>query len=263
MVTVGLPVYNAERFLRQAIDSILSQKDIIIELIIINDGSTDGSMEIINQYSDYENIKIYDDGLNKGLATRLNEIIHLSSFNYIARMDSDDISLNNRLYEQIKFLEFNKNYDLVCSKVECIDHKGDHIGYRGCCVNNYSFYSIISGKSGIVHPTIVARKSWYERNLYNNNNYRAEDYELWLRAYIKDDLKVYCLKDVFLKYRVFPSEDFSKRFNSYKDQIKFITKIVFKIVPKRFFLLSFCMLFIILLKLFYMKLLIVLKDSKL
>ena len=103
-VSVVMSVYNGELFLKEAIDSILSQTYKKFEFIIIDDGSTDGSLNIINEYSD-ERIKILVNPKNEGLIFSLNKGIELALGTYIVRMDADDISLPQRIEEQVSFME--------------------------------------------------------------------------------------------------------------------------------------------------------------
>ena len=104
IVSIGLPVYNAEKFLRDAIVSILNQSYVHFELIIMDDGSTDKSIDIVNSFND-KRIVVYRDGVNKGLPARLNEISTLAKGRYLARMDADDIMHPERIEKQLKILE--------------------------------------------------------------------------------------------------------------------------------------------------------------
>ena len=121
-VSVIMPVYNAERFLRLAIDSILGQTFSNFEFIIINDGSTDGSLKIIKSYKD-SRIHLISRP-NKGLAPSLNEGLTRAKGQYIARMDADDISLPKRLAQQVDFLDQNPTVGLVGSNYIIIDDSG-------------------------------------------------------------------------------------------------------------------------------------------
>lgn len=99
-----MPVYNAQEYIREAIDSILNQTFSDFEFIIINDGSTDNSVEIIKNYND-PRIVLVDNTENKGLVSVLNQGLQLAQGEYIARMDADDISLPNRFMEQVNYLD--------------------------------------------------------------------------------------------------------------------------------------------------------------
>src|SRR5688572_25455679 len=115
-ISVILPVYNAEKYLRDAIQSILNQTFTDFELIIINDGSTDESERIINSFSD-KRIRYIRNDKNLGLIETLNKAVHLAAGPYIARMDSDDISEMNRLEIQLAELKKNKGFQMICSPI--------------------------------------------------------------------------------------------------------------------------------------------------
>ena len=123
LVTVLLPVYNSEMFLREAIDSILSQSFKDFEFLIINDGSSDNSLNIINSYHD-QRIKLIDNIQNKGLIFSLNKGIDLAKGKYIARMDADDISLPERLETQINYFQKYPNAEVICSPIITITESG-------------------------------------------------------------------------------------------------------------------------------------------
>ena len=120
MITVLMSVYNGEEYLRIAIDGILNQTYNDFEFIIINDGSTDQSRNIICSYTD-KRIKLIDNDKNNGLIYSLNKGIENASGKYIARMDADDISLPTRLQKQFDYLESNKHFALVGSSAILID----------------------------------------------------------------------------------------------------------------------------------------------
>lgn len=122
-ISVVMSVYNGEQYLREAIDSILGQTFEKFEFIIIDDGSTDTSKEIIKTYNDSRIVLIEQD--NTGLATALNNGIRSARTNYIARMDADDISMAERLGKQVKFLNDNPDYVLVGTNAYIIDKDGE------------------------------------------------------------------------------------------------------------------------------------------
>ena len=114
MITVGIPIYNAEEYLDNAIKSVLAQSYPHWELILVNDGSTDGSVDIAKKYLGIDSrIRLIDDGLNKKLPARLNQIIKEAKYEYIARMDADDLMAVDRLQKQIELLVNNPTIDLV------------------------------------------------------------------------------------------------------------------------------------------------------
>lgn len=219
-VSVGIPIYNASLYLDDAIKSIMAQTYKKWELILINDGSLDSSLDIAKYYESLDSrIRVISDGENKKLPFRLNQLVYESKGEYIARMDADDVMHPQRLEKQLSFLEENRNYDLVSSGLISIDSQNKVKGFR--CVNQlYDDFSSPSLGYPIVHPSVMARKSWYERNLYSLEYPRAEDFELWTRAIIKKDFNMAVLPDLLLYYREEGNLSKDKITNSYKDLLK-------------------------------------------
>lgn len=129
LVSIGLPVYNCEKTVLGTINSIISQTYENWELIIVDDGSSDTSLDVINSIKDAR-IKVYSDGENKGLPYRLNQIAKLAKGEYIARMDSDDLMHPERIAVQIKYLQGNPNIDLIGSGAYIINEQEKVLGQR-------------------------------------------------------------------------------------------------------------------------------------
>ncbi|HGF9542707.1 TPA: glycosyltransferase family 2 protein, partial [Acinetobacter baumannii] len=127
LVSVVLPAYNAELYLKEAIDSVLSQTFTDFELIILNDGSIDRTEEIILSYNDSRIVYVKNEK-NLGLIGTLNKGINLAKGKYIARMDADDICLPERFKKQVDFLEKNNEIDLIGTNAIKINNNGDRIG---------------------------------------------------------------------------------------------------------------------------------------
>ena len=224
IVSVGIPFYNAEKYLALSIQSVISQSYKNWELILIDDGSIDSSVQIANNYTKYDKrIKVISDGENKKLPARLNQLISESKGAYVARMDADDIMHPQRLEKQLQFLEKNKHYDLVSSGLISIDSQNKVKGFR-CVGQLYDEFSSPNLSYPIVHPSVMARKSWYERNQYSLAYPRAEDFELWTRAIKSKDFKMAVLPDLLLYYREEGNLSIDKIINSYKDTLKIYSK---------------------------------------
>lgn len=219
-ISIGISVYNAEKYLKSAISSVLAQTHPYWELIIIDDGSNDSSLEIAKQCAEEDSrIRVLYDGENKKLPNRLNQIIHEAKYSYIARMDSDDIMHPQRLEKQLGFLEVNKNFDLVSTGLVSIDNDNIVKGYRRV-ESLYDNFSNIETSYPIVHPTVMARRSWFDRNKYSEKYPRAEDFELWTRAISNDDFKMAVLPDLLLYYREEGNLSVDKILNTYNDVSK-------------------------------------------
>lgn len=121
-----MPVYNGERFLREAIESVLQQTFADFELLIVNDGSTDRSLDIIQTYND-SRIRLIDNGANLGLIAARNTGLKNARGEYIALLDCDDIAYPDRLAEQIAFLDKNPSFGMVGAWIEMIDEKSNRL----------------------------------------------------------------------------------------------------------------------------------------
>ncbi|WP_198330087.1 glycosyltransferase family 2 protein [Psychrobacter cibarius] len=219
-ISIGIPIYNAEAYLEDAIKSILAQTHELWELILIDDGSTDASLAIAKRFEESDHrIKVIADGINKKLPARLNQLIEEASYDYIARMDADDLIHPDRLAIQLSFLEKNPNYDLVSTGVVSIDNFNKVYGCRHVD-QIYTEFKEIAAAYPIVHAAVLAKKSWYERNKYNENYPRSEDYDLWCRAISNQDLNLAVLPDLLYYYREEGNLSLSKITRSYKDSFK-------------------------------------------
>ncbi len=223
-ISIGIPIYNAQKYLADTIKSVIAQSHPYWELILIDDGSTDNSFSVAQLFAEQDGrIRIISDGQNRKLPFRLNQIVQEAKYEYIARMDADDIMHPQRLEKQLKFLEKNKKYDLVSSGLISIDNHNKVKGFRSVS----QLYDDFSGPSlsyPIVHPSVMARKSWYERNQYSLAYPRAEDFELWTRAIKSKDFKMAVLPDLLLYYREEGNLSIDKIINSYKDTLKIYSK---------------------------------------
>lgn len=202
-VTVLMPVYNAERYLREAIDSILAQTFTDFELLLINDGSTDGSVSIIESYDD-PRIRLAHNERNLGLVPTLNKGIDLARGEYIARMDSDDVSMPERLEKQVAFMDANSDCSVVAAKILQIDEDGRELGlWKGDAgaVTPQGICSRLPFVCCLAHPTVMARTSILQAYRYNPARRHVEDYDLWLRL-CADGRKIEKLDEQLLRYRV-------------------------------------------------------------
>lgn len=201
-VSIILPVYNGEKYLRESVESILNQSFTDFELIIINDGSKDGSKEVLESYPD-PRIRIVNQE-NKGLAGALNVGIALAQGEYIARQDQDDISLPERLREQVDFLDNHTDYGMVGTWAVVRKGKSNtDIEYlRPQADDAYLRYDLLF-ENHFIHSSVVIRKKVFDAiGLYSTDSSRQppEDYELWSRVIRK--YKVANIPTVLLAYRV-------------------------------------------------------------
>jgi len=177
-ITVLMPVYNGEKYLREAIDSILSQTFTDFEFIIVNDISTDSTKEIISSYND-PRIRLINTDHNMGLVRSLNYGLKLAKGKYIARMDADDISLPNRLELQATYLDNYPEVALLGTGKYIINQNGKilskTIALSDPCKN-------ILKSNTFTHGSVMFKKNISEELGYYNELFKySEDYELWLR----------------------------------------------------------------------------------
>ncbi len=203
IVSVVLPVYNGEKFLSEAIESVLNQTFGDFELVIINDGSTDSSLSIIQNFmSEDTRIKLIDRE-NKGLVTSLNEGIAIAKGQYIARMDADDICLPTRLSEQVSFLEKHPTVAVLGTQATMIDENGLKIGSVRTLKYNYLIKGFCFFSSPFIHPSVMLNRHILSNHLYYSSEYlHAEDYELWSRISLLNEMKFANLSQHLLKYRI-------------------------------------------------------------
>lgn len=199
-ISILLPVYNGAATLVPAIRSLLSQDYADFELLLLDDGSTDGGVEAAHGLSDAR-IRIVQDGNNRGLAARLNQGIDLAKGRYFARMDQDDLAMPNRLSRQLMFLESNPEVDLVSSRAIVFSATDKSIigmlPYR----NGHMAITAQSWRGiHMAHPTWMGRAPWFRRHRYWIPEVNlAEDQELLLRAL--PESRYHTLEDVLLAYR--------------------------------------------------------------
>lgn len=198
-VSIILPVYNAERYISEAIKSILQQTFTNFELIIINDGSADSSAEIIKKNSLLDQrIKFYSRE-NQGLVATLNEAISIAKGNYIARMDSDDISSLDRIAVQLEYLRTHPEIDLVSSAFVPFNKMSELLEPIKHPSNPLLIQFLLSFCSPICHPAVFARME-----VLKNCKYRydvaAEDHELWCR--VSNTYVISNQNNVLLRYRL-------------------------------------------------------------
>ena len=182
MVTIGMPIRNCEATLAQTIRSLQLQTFRDWNLIMIDDGSTDRTVEVAGRFSD-ERITILVDGMHRGLPARLNQIISLTNSPYFARMDADDIAYPQRLERQIQYLEKHPEIDLIGCSMVVFGHEGRILGKRTVPNNHADICKFPHSGIYIGHPTFVGKLGWFRRFQYRESAIRCEDQDLLLRSY--------------------------------------------------------------------------------
>ncbi len=198
-VAVVMSVYNGERYLREAIDSILRQSLQDFEFLIIDDGSEDRSAAIVRSYSDAR-IQLIVNNRNIGLAASLNIGIDAAKCRYIARMDCDDISLSKRLETQVAFLERHPDIGICGTRIDLIGNPAARMA--GFSSDDSSIRAGLIFDSTLAHPSVMmVRQLLQDHGLrYDTSFARAQDYELWTRCAIYT--KFANIPQTLLRYRV-------------------------------------------------------------
>ena len=204
LISVILPVYNAEKFLNESINSILEQTYTHFELIIVNDGSTDGSQAIIEHYSD-PRIKNIFHTQNKGLVASLNIAIVSAKGDMIVRMDADDIAFKDRVQKQVQYLLDHPAIDIVGTHAVFFEtNTHSPMANWELDLNTITPSSIkkaLTWENCMIHPSICMRSEIAKSLLYNEHQKNYEDYDLWLRA-TADNINIAKIDESLLYYRV-------------------------------------------------------------
>lgn len=202
LVTVLLPVHNAAPFLQAALDSILAQTFTDFELLAIDDGSTDGSSDLLAGCTD-PRLRVIRHTANHGLIASLNEGLEAARGRYIARMDADDVMLPHRLEKQVAFLEAEPHVAVVAALVETINTDGEVVGSWDtdrATPDEPTVAAMLPRTNCIAHPTVMLRRSALGDLRYDPRQPGAEDWDMWLRM-LSRGLRITKLPEVLLRYR--------------------------------------------------------------
>lgn len=227
-ISVVMASHNGEKFIKEAIDSILGQTFSDFEFLIIDDGSTDLTAVILQEYSQKDQrIKIFTNKECLGLTKGLNILIKQAKGEYIARMDDDDISFKNRFEKQMDFMQKNSDVVLAGSFAFLINEKSEIIGEKKLAVTSEQIKKQLLFNNQIIHSSWFAKKDiLIKEGLYNEQFKKAQDYEFVLRLATK--YKIANLPENLLKYRVLKT---SLSWQN-KEQQKFAIKARFLAITK-------------------------------
>lgn len=205
LISVVMSTYNDEKYLKESIESILNQTYENFEFIIINDGSTDNSLNLIQKYALRDDRIVLISRKNKGFVVSLNDGIRIARGKYIARMDADDISLPERFEKQMKYIKAN-NIDILATYMDGFgERQGENIE------DWYKWYNLdkkempvekaILDRCFIGHPTVIMKSDIAKNLLYNEEFKCAEDYDLWMRAFLCN-YRIDILEEYLFKCRI-------------------------------------------------------------
>lgn len=198
LVTIALPVYNGAATLKLAVHSILKQSFKDWELILLDDASTDNSLEVMRSFDD-PRIRLVEGEANAGLSARLNMAADLASGRYFARMDQDDVSYPDRIEKQLEYLQKHQDIDLLATATTVFRGDGEALG----CLPVVSEHEQICARPWngfhMPHPTWMGKTAWFRQHRYKSYADGAEDQHLLLRTYRAS--RFACLNTPLLAYR--------------------------------------------------------------
>lgn len=204
-VSVVMPVHNGGVYLEHAVDSILGQTFPDLEFVIIDDGSTDSTAQVLRRYQTADRrVRVYHQE-NAGIVASLNRGCHEAKAAYIARMDADDIAFPDRLARQVEFLDGNPAVAVVGSAVVRIDASGREIKRNVCPTSHAEIVEALREYTCFTHPSVMLRAAALAAVGGYRPAYRAaEDYDLWLR--LSERYEMANLPDPLFYYRVYPGQ---------------------------------------------------------
>lgn len=180
LVTVGLPFFDEERHLGTAIRSVLAQTVTDLELILVDDGSRDRSLEVARSFRD-PRITVVSDGERRHLPARLNEIVRRSTAPFVARLDADDLMHPTRLARQLALFEQQPSYDVIGTWAVLIDAAEEPFAaVETGALPPTARDALVRGV--LPHATVVGRRVWFAAHPYDEALTRAEDRDLWCRT---------------------------------------------------------------------------------
>ncbi len=201
MVSILMPAYNCEKYVLEAVSSMLAQTFKDFELLVIDDGSTDSTRSILNRISDHR-LRIKSNPKNLGLIATLNIGLENCIGKYVARMDADDISAIERLDKQVQFLELHPEVHVLGTMVNLIGEDGKVFsGLSGYPTAPKDIRQHLLRECCLIHPTVMFRKDTVSSaGGYGTGAKHSEDYDLWLR--LSHEHAIANLPDKLVSYRI-------------------------------------------------------------
>lgn len=182
LLTIGLPVYNAQPRLQDALRSIFAQTFSDWELIVIDDGSSDDSLELLQKLHDAR-VRLLRDGHHRGLAARLNQIVSEARGQFVVRMDADDLMDPERVARQLGHLEHHPEVDVLGCSMLVLGRDSQPIGIRRVPLTHEDVCARLPRSMGLAHATAFARTDWWRAHPYREHC-ACEDQDLWFSTYV-------------------------------------------------------------------------------
>lgn len=236
LVSIIMATYNeTAEIVKKAIDSVLQQSYGEFELLIIDDSTEAETIEVIDSFESDSRVKVFRENGRLGFVKSLNLGLRNARGKYIARMDGDDIALPNRLDEQVKFLEANKDIYVVGGQINIIDENDNIISSRKYPLNGWKLYLFSTVRNPLAHPTVMMKKELVDIGFcYDEELKMSEDLDLWLRLMNKS-YKIANIPATVLNYRV--PDNFAEKRSNWK-QVEYMAAVRRKNFSKRHFIHS-------------------------
>jgi glycosyltransferase involved in cell wall biosynthesis len=222
MVSILLPAYNAQKYLRKSIESILSQTCKDFELILIDDGSTDDTLNIMQEYANKDKRIIIDSHANIGMGESLNKALKSTIFDLIIRMDADDIMHDNRIEKQLNFMKNNTDITVASCLAYYINENNRKIGRTFSdlkSINDAKKYYKNNDPIGILHPGVIFRKKdIMDIGGYRSQFWPAEDIDLWNRL-LENGKNIVVMQEFLMRYRIHGDSIITSKFK--QSRLKF------------------------------------------
>lgn len=226
LISVVMPVYNGEKYLKESIESILNQSYKNFEFIIIDDASTDDSLKIIKKYAKKDKrIKLLQNKTNLKEPKSRNRGFAIARGKYISIMDADDISLSNRFELQLRAFKNDKNLSVCGGAIDIIDDQGFIIGKRSYPKTTEEIKRTLSIRSPFANPSVMFKKLILKKvGFYDETFFSSNDYDFWFRV-INKGYRTKNLEKPLIKYRIHKQQS---KYTVLKDELKNTIKIQFK-----------------------------------
>ena len=218
-ISVIMAVYNGERFLRQTMESIISQSFTSFEVIAVDDASTDNTPYILKEYALKDNrVKIYRNEKNMRLANSLNKAAELAKGKYILRMDADDICLKDRFLKQYEYMEKNPKTDLSFCKFFALTENGIIPSAVSRKCDEESIKAMFLFFCPVLHPGVIVKASFFKKYKYDFLHTCSEDLDLWIRM-LTDGAVFTCSGEYLLLYRMHKNSITAKTKEKQKEEV--------------------------------------------
>jgi len=202
-ISVLLPVYNAEKYLAETLDSLLRQTYKEFEIIAINDGSTDSSILVLKEYAARDKRIQVISQKNQGIVATLNRAAELAKGEFLARIDADDLALPRRFELQIKAIKADSSIVLVAGGFDVMNEDGEILYHDAVPSQSIDLLNAMRTRNPIAHGSVLIRKEAFDKvNGYNSDCGPTEDYDLWMR--LAQIGKIVALPQTIFRWRVNP-----------------------------------------------------------